>query len=333
VTGNRREGGAVHPYSLASRAFKVSRWSGITVGDARLARGRRPSFRLGPRSVRVAKGDSKLPTVTSQIGPIDYPDTYSSPVRFIDKTHSFVRDPKNPSDIEWYCIACSFRPWADSANAKAVAVEMAAPDGGLARVAAKRSGDRWVATRALPRGGSAYGPACCARDAWSDLNGAASTRLGRGKAKRRTCASAKPRTLRCSRASGRLGGNHIGPLQLGRSRGGNRAALFTLTAHTKAVDRFCVSGGGRERVVYSRGKAIAVATTSRRYSALGRSPGARAAGLGSRSVKAGGRRWVLRAGRTATVAFMVRRGRIAQVGLVTRGLSPTMLRRALRGLR
>ena len=331
VDGHRRQGRAVQPYSLASRRFEVRAWRGITVGDARLGKGRRASFRLGPRSVSEAKGGSQ-PVVRTEIGPVDYPDTYKSSVRFIDGRRSFVRDPKNPAIVEWYCLACSFRPWADSGDAKAVAVELVAPDGGRARVAAKRSRGRWVASRAVPRGGYAYVPPGCVRDPSGNLNGRASKVVGRGRA-RGSCAGARPRVVRCSSPRGRLRGKAVGAVALGRTRAGNRAALLTLAAQSRSVDRFCLAGKRRVRVAYLHGKAIAAVTSSPRYRAFGRRPGARARGLAGRSVRTGGTRWIVRRGRAATVLFKLRRGRVAEVGLAGRRLSHARLVRTLRSLR
>ena len=107
------------------------------------------------------------PTLATEIGPIDYPDSYRSGPRFIDSTRTFFRDkaaPGDPAKIEWYCFACSFRPWADSADAQAIAVELVGADGSRRRVAARRRSGRWVASEPVPRGGYAYVPIGCARD-------------------------------------------------------------------------------------------------------------------------------------------------------------------------
>jgi hypothetical protein len=56
----------------------------------------------------------------AEIGPIDYPDSYASPARFIGTAWTGVRDPAAPGDpdlVEWYCDTCSFRPWIDFGEA------------------------------------------------------------------------------------------------------------------------------------------------------------------------------------------------------------------------
>jgi hypothetical protein len=122
---------------------------------------------------------------------------------------------------------------------------------------------------------------------------------------------------------------------IGRTRAGNRAALFTLAARSRNVDRFCLSDRRRVRVAYAGGKAVAAVTTSRRYRVLGRRPGSRARGLAGRALRVGRTRWVLRRGRAATILFKVRRGRVTEVGLASRRLSPVRrdLTRVLRSLR
>ena len=51
--------------------------------------------------------------MTAEVGPVDYPDSYESPVEFIDSRRTAYRDPAAPGDpdrLEWFCFACSFRP-------------------------------------------------------------------------------------------------------------------------------------------------------------------------------------------------------------------------------
>ncbi len=334
VRGQRKEGGAVRPYSVTSREFEVREWPGITVGDARMnRRTRRAGFRIGPRTQHAIKAEGRQPALRDEIGPIDFPDSYRSPARFVREARTAIRDedaPADPGRLEWYCFDCSFRPWADSADAKAVAVELVATDGSRRRVAARRKAGRWVASEAVPRGGYAFVPPGCARDAWGDLNGAGSKVIGRGKVKGR-CASAKPRVVRCSPARGRLAGRRLGVVALGRSRAATRAALPARESSKGNTDRFCLRDKGRVRVLYSGGKAVVAVTTSRRYRALGRKAGARRRGLG-RGLKAGKATWVVRSGRSAALVFRISRGRVAEIGIAQPG-SPRVTAKLLRRLR
>ena len=183
VLGSHRKDRAARDYRVESEPFAVNPWSGITVEDMRLDPDGRVSMKIGPRNSRTLTGGG--PDVTAEIGPIDYPDTYTyagnAPLpRFIQKDFTGVRDPAAPTDpskLEWYCFACSFRPWIDSGDAKTVDLTIA---GGsrTQTVAARREGDRWVSERALRAGEAAYVGAGCARDAFGDFNASASAVVG-----------------------------------------------------------------------------------------------------------------------------------------------------------
>lgn len=78
------------PYHLESDPFEVSPWSGITVEDFRLEPDGTMSFTVGPRHTYTVGGPGSDvdvqgggPQIEAEIGPIDYPDTYDSPARFI----------------------------------------------------------------------------------------------------------------------------------------------------------------------------------------------------------------------------------------------------------
>ena len=120
VDGHRREGRGPVPYRIESRPFEVRPWDGITVEELRLERAGRISFTSGPRRKLTVSGGG--PTIQAEIGPIDYPDSYTSPARFIDASRQAFRDPAAPTDpgrLEWYCFRCSFRPWADTGRPNA----------------------------------------------------------------------------------------------------------------------------------------------------------------------------------------------------------------------
>ena len=72
----------------------------------------RVSLRVGPRHTLDVNGKGG-PDIKDEIGPIDYPDSYDSPARFITPEREFYRDPAAPADpakLEWFCFHCSLRP-------------------------------------------------------------------------------------------------------------------------------------------------------------------------------------------------------------------------------
>jgi neutral/alkaline ceramidase-like enzyme len=181
VDGERREGGRVVPYHVESSTFLVKPWTGVTVEDLKLEADRKVSFRVGPRSTRP---DGSL---TAEIGPIDYPDTYDygpgGPLpKFITKDWRALRDPAAPNDptkFEWFCDECSFRPWLDSGDASQATVTFVSPTGHVHRVPARPKGDRWISDRAIGTATAVVGEGCV-RDAFGDFNGQPSQPLGSG---------------------------------------------------------------------------------------------------------------------------------------------------------
>jgi hypothetical protein len=185
VDGEHRDGGAAVPYHLESKQFQVQPWSGITVDDIRREDDGTVSFKLGPRSQYTVGGpqsdvavEGAGQPIAAEIGPIDYPDSYDSPIRFIRDERTAFRDPAAPDDaskLEWYCFDCSFRPWRDAGDAQSVTVTIRDAGGAVVdRVAATPDGDRWRTSRALSDGESAAVDPGGAVDRWGDLNGAAS---------------------------------------------------------------------------------------------------------------------------------------------------------------
>jgi hypothetical protein len=208
VDGKHRRGGKVTGYHLASRTFRVSPWSGIQVLDLRSANGV-VSFRVGPRHVLAVPGS---PPLTTEIGPIDFPDSYSSSLkaRYIDPRRWAFRDPDAPTDptkVAWYCRpnpdppdneaaikkhGCSFRPWLDAGNANRAVVTFVRPGGAVRKVSARLVGGRWVAAGKLAAGEAAFVASGDVCDRWNDYNGAASRAIGAGGfggggARRATC--------------------------------------------------------------------------------------------------------------------------------------------------
>jgi hypothetical protein len=161
----------VKPYHLESRAFAVKPWSGITVDDVRAEPDGTVSFEVGPRHTYPE----------GEVGPIDYPDTYKSPVRFVRDQRTAVVDPAAPNDpakVEWYCLTCSFRPWLDAGDATSATVTFVGADGRRSTAGATERDGRWYTTRALAAGESAYVAAGDVRDEFGDVNGNDSARTG-----------------------------------------------------------------------------------------------------------------------------------------------------------
>jgi hypothetical protein len=179
VRGARRAGRAPAPYEIVSESFHVAPWDGIAVEDLRVEPDGRAGFRVGPRTTRefVPYGECRGEALSAEIGPIDYPDTYESPSRFVRRRHCAIRDREAPADVskvEWYCFTCSFRPWLDVGDAHRVTFVFRSADGSTESVRGERRGDRWVSERALEPGEQALVPAGGVRDAYGNRNGAAS---------------------------------------------------------------------------------------------------------------------------------------------------------------
>jgi hypothetical protein len=346
------------PYRVTSREFEVRPWSGITAGDLQREPDGRVSLKVGPRNSYEVK-DGGGPDLSAEIGPIDYPDSYDSPAAFIDDAREFKRDPAAPGDaskVQWYCLACSWRPWADSGDAERVELTFTGL-GGSRQVPARRQGDRWVSEQPLPAGWSAYAGRGCVADRHGDFNGSPSAVLGRAAADV-TCpvrdvpepaggsgggagagpgfgvagapGSSRPVARRCRVARGRVAGKAVGAAALGRTRGANRRAIGPHTRPRRSVDRFCHGDGRHTRIGYRRGRAVFIGTTSTRFVVGARRPGGSARGLRGMRVRVGVNVWVVRRGRGATRLFKVRGGRVRELGLADRRL--TRSRRSAKAL-
>jgi len=181
VDGMRRQGGQPVPYHLESQQFEVRPWSGILVEDFRLEPDNTMSFTIGPRHVyQVTGGDLGVggPDISAEIGPIDYPDSYDSPIPFIRERRSFRRDPAAPGDaaqLEWYCFTCSFRPWIDAGDADAAEVRILdVSDGSIDVVpATEQPNGRWSTQRRLGETEIASVAVGGVEDEWANYNGAA----------------------------------------------------------------------------------------------------------------------------------------------------------------
>ena len=304
--GERRKNGEKVEYEVVSRTFAVKPWSGITAEDLRKEDDGSVSLRVGPRTTLPVTGKGGA-DITDEIGPIDYPDSYESPARFIDDTREFYRDPAAPDDpdkLEWFCFHCSWRPWADEGDADTVTLTFTGP-AGSETVPARREGGRWVSERALAGGEAAYVGAGCIQDPFGNFNGAASAVVGAaGVQPTATCPTEPPGgnggdgggTAGGGAGAGGGGTTGVGaepgsrrpclPRRLGVSRGrigpaGLGASMsglerrYRVARRGRAAVRLCVRGGGRFLVGARRGRIDFVASTARGHSTRQTAPGRR----------------------------------------------------------
>jgi hypothetical protein len=139
VKGVTRSGGADVPYRLTSEPFQVSRWTGLTAGDARPTADGSVTFTASAR----------------------YPRTYASPFPFIHDDGGKV-----------LCKTCTFRPWASGAEITSAVVSVTGP-AGTRLVPAVRTGDRWSAPTRLAKGEAAVLAPGALVDAFGETNGSA----------------------------------------------------------------------------------------------------------------------------------------------------------------
>ena len=202
VEGKRRTGGSTEPYRLVSDTFAVRPWDGITASLS-LSDAGVPTVALGPngsRDGKTLKESHEVPDpkpwdpgakkrepipVSAPVGPIDYPNTYTTPLRprFVAEEQWVVRDPAAPADAskwEWYCFECTFRPWADFGDAQSVTLTVRGAKGKESSLAMKPAGGgKWVAPRPLVAGERAVVEAGAVRDRFGNVNGSASQTVTR----------------------------------------------------------------------------------------------------------------------------------------------------------
>jgi hypothetical protein len=149
------------------------------------------SFTVGPRTTYTVGGPNSEvdvegggPDIEAEIGPVDYPDSYDSPARFIRNRRTAYRDPGAPGDpeqLEWFCFTCSFRPWVDAGDAATAEVTIVDESSGdTERVPATFSDGRWRTTRTLAGGELAVVERGAVEDPHANFNGAPSIVLSGG---------------------------------------------------------------------------------------------------------------------------------------------------------
>jgi hypothetical protein len=198
--GVSRHGRKAKPYRVASESFEVDPWDGITVEEPRLDGSDRLSFGVGPTTT-VSTDDGPY-----TFGPIDYPDTYASPTAFIAHNRTFARDPaapRDPSKFEWYCLECSFRPWADTGDVACATGTVVHADGSVERARAVDSGGRWSVPVTVEPGAVALVQPGAIRDRFDEANGKSSPQIANGSASARAAERAtelSDQRIDCSRS-------------------------------------------------------------------------------------------------------------------------------------
>lgn len=189
VDGLKREiGGALAPYHLESAAFTVVPWNGITVEGLRVENDRRVSFAIGPvgefRSFRDGMGtDAGLFTIGAAeesyvVGPVDYPDSYSGGISWITNERQLIRYGSSDRSVhQQYCVRCTFRPWADSAEVASATVTVRGPENTTRTLTATRSGNRWVTSAAISEDETAFIASGGIVDQYGEINGTASAEV------------------------------------------------------------------------------------------------------------------------------------------------------------
>ena len=153
-------------------------------------------------------------------------------------------------------------------------------------------------------------------------------------------------TAGCVNTRGGIAGTRLGAARLERTRKAQRRALKgKLKSRRGGIDRYCVQGGGAERIGYptrrllrsralrsaarkGRDRALLIVTSSGRFKLKGLKVGARSATLRrrlhrERRFRVGRNTWYLVAGRHSRLLFQVRRGKVRQLGIASKTLTRT----------
>ena len=182
VEGQHRDGppGSLENYELVGEPFEVAPWDGITVEDMRVDADGKVSFKVGPVTTRTYPGGKK-----EVLGPIDVPDSYQSPFRYIKNERRVFRYGGVSSDRhQVYCSFCSFRPWADTAEVatamvmiKSAKVRKYGGDSKIVTVPARYdpATGRWRTGVLLGAGQEAWIAQGGIVDSFGDVNGAMSS--------------------------------------------------------------------------------------------------------------------------------------------------------------
>jgi hypothetical protein len=183
VHGTWRRNGAATPYERVSREFEVRPWSGVTVNGVALDATRHVTFSAGPShqisETTVRRTDrpplrSGNPPIPFTIGPVDFPDAAqdqkATGARFLDHLRGYSGT--SPTEVEHYCLDCTFRPWLDatgtaSTGALTATVTFHTAKGGVAVERVSSTDGAFRTRRTLGPGDTAD---VTIRDQWGDYS-------------------------------------------------------------------------------------------------------------------------------------------------------------------
>ncbi|HXG27869.1 MAG TPA: Ig-like domain-containing protein [Nevskiales bacterium] len=185
VDGRHRGLQGLAPYHLESAPFQVVPWNGITVEDLRVEGDGRVSFAVGPVSehrrfrdgMSAGAGIYEVPAAEPSylVGPVDYPDSYAGGISWIANERQLNIDgPRDAGGHQQYCVRCSFRPWADTAEVATATATVRRGDGSTYTLPAVRQPDGRWATVAIRPGETAWVASGGIMDQYGEINGTAS---------------------------------------------------------------------------------------------------------------------------------------------------------------
>lgn len=166
--------GRVRSYQLVSQPFRVAPWRGITVEDLRVEPDGRVSFAVGPRYPYPVSASN------TELGDIDYPDSYTSPFPHIkvEPANDLRTYLPGPEDDERFCFHCTFAPWADTGAVASATVEVRRA-GAMRSVPAERdpATGRFRTTVPLAPGDLVRVPSGAVLDTFGETNGSPSAEV------------------------------------------------------------------------------------------------------------------------------------------------------------
>src|SRR5258707_14111632 len=132
-----------------------------------MERGRTPA----PTRARPPLAAKNAP-ITFSIGPVDFPDMAKDPkatgARFLDPTRGYSGS--SLTNLEHYCLDCSFRPWLDATGAISALVTIGRATGTSVTERVRPATDGSFTTKAVLGPGDSASIAI--QDAWGDTTAA-----------------------------------------------------------------------------------------------------------------------------------------------------------------
>jgi hypothetical protein len=176
VRGKWRKGNADAAYTRISNPFTVKPWSGLTVEGAKVDGAGHAVFGAGPTheiKEQTVRGTDRAPLAPANaaipfaIGPVDFPDTArdqkATGARFLNSLRGYSGT--SPTEVEHYCLDCSFRPWLDATGAVVARVTI----GSRTESVKPDAAGRFVTKATLAPGQTAK---ISLEDAWGDTTAA-----------------------------------------------------------------------------------------------------------------------------------------------------------------